>query len=106
MKLGGLGDWFEPDCVPGTPNCVPHWYCYIPGAATPDCLASLQQGINTIAGAVGTTAGGAVNSAVTGAVQGATGAESDTSSMIGNFLTPVLIIGAGLLALYVLVPKR
>lgn len=63
----GVGDWFAPDCQPGTADCVPHWYCYVPGAATPDCLASLGVGLNQIGQAVGSTVGttaGAVSSGV------------------------------------------
>lgn len=93
----GLGDWFEPTCQIGDPDCVPHWYCYVPGMATSDCLASLGVGVQTIAGGAGQVAGGVVNSAVTGTVQGITGAGSATSSITGNVLTPLLLVaGVGI----------
>jgi hypothetical protein len=106
MMLRGLGDWFEPDCTPGTPNCVPHWYCYIPGAATPDCLLSLQQGFNTIGSAAGQTVGGVVNSTVTGVVQGAAGdTTGTTTNFISTTITPLILLGAGAIGLYFLFKK-
>jgi hypothetical protein len=67
----GLGDWFDPSCVPGTdPGCVPHWYCYVPGAVTPDCLASLGVGIKQVTADVTGAAVGAAASVGSGVVQG------------------------------------
>ena len=62
--------FFDASCPPGSPGCVPHWYCYIPGMVTPDCVASLAQGVKEAAGAVGTTVGETVGSAVAGTTQG------------------------------------
>lgn len=107
MMLGmrGLADWSSPDCVPGSYGCVPHWYCYIPGAATPDCLASLVAGAKEIGGDIGNAAGGIVNSTVTGAIGGALG--QDTFAPPGSLLssvTPLLFIGAAVVGLVVLLP--
>lgn len=56
----GLGDWADPGCEPGTEGCVPHWYCYIPFMATPDCLKSFGEGVKEIAsGAAGAVVGAA-----------------------------------------------
>lgn len=66
----GVGDWFEPSCPPGSPGCVPHAYCYVPGMVTPDCIASFGQGVKEIAGAAGQAAGGVLGSAVKGVVSG------------------------------------
>jgi hypothetical protein len=66
-RRSGMRDWFDPSCTPGTdPNCVPHWYCYVPFMATPDCRASFGEGLrqiasgvtSTVAGTAGTIAGG------------------------------------------------
>lgn len=86
----GMGDWFPPNCdtpgsVPGQPACgVPHWYCYIPGMATPDCLASLQEGMQEIGGSVGSAVGGMVNAVGSGA--GSALAGSLTSSGSGTLI--------------------
>jgi hypothetical protein len=66
----GMGDWFDPGCQPGTHGCVPHWYCYIPGAVTPDCLSSLAVGTGELASAAGGAVGSVVSSAATGATGG------------------------------------
>lgn len=72
----GLGDWFTPTCDASDPsgNCVPHWYCYVPFMATPDCLQSFGQGVKQIvsapASAVGTAIGSSVSGATSGLVQG------------------------------------
>lgn len=66
----GMGDFTTPDCTPGLPGCVPHWYCYIPGAATPDCLASLVTGTGELATAAGSTVGQIAGNVATGAVGG------------------------------------
>jgi len=68
MRMG-LGDWFEPNCdtpgsVPGQAACgVPHWYCYVPGMATPDCLASLSEGLTEIGSDLGGAAAGVPDAA-------------------------------------------
>jgi len=80
MSLGalrGMGDWFDPDCTPGTAGCVPHWYCYIPLMATPDCVQSFGQGVQELASDVVSPVAGTASAAVTGAVSGvASGAAS------------------------------
>ena len=110
MMTRGMGDWFDPNCdtpgsVPGQAACgVPHWYCYIPGMATPDCLASLGNGLTQIGSAVGTAAAGTVNAAG----QGAGGVLSGLFSGSGSG-TLLLIAGIGLFLLFesnVLTPKR
>lgn len=105
MMLRGLGDWFTPNCdtagsVPGQAACgVPHWYCYIPGMATPDCLASLGEGLTEIGGGVGAAVGGTVNAVGQGA--GATLAGMFQGSGTGT----LLLIGGGLLLLLALKKK-
>lgn len=66
----GLADLTAPDCTPGLPGCVPHWYCYIPGAVTPDCLASFVTGTGELATAAGSTVGQLASGAAAGAVGG------------------------------------
>ncbi len=100
-----MGDWSSPDCVPGSYGCVPHWYCYIPGAATPDCLASLVAGAKEVGGDIGNAAGGIVNSTVTGAIGGALGADTFAEpGALGQLVTPLLFIGAAVVGLMVLLP--
>lgn len=67
----GMGDFSTPSCQPGTPGCVPHWYCYIPFMATPDCLASFAQGTKELTTDVTSAATGTVAAAASGAVAGA-----------------------------------
>lgn len=72
--IGRLGDFSAPDCPPGSAGCVPHWYCYIPLMATPDCIASFAAGTKALttdvtSAAVGTVAA-AAGGAAAGAVQG------------------------------------
>lgn len=74
----GMADFTTPDCTPGVPGCVPHWYCYVPGAATPDCIASLVTGTGELATAAGATVGQIAGNVATGAVGG----------LIGGFLKP------------------
>lgn len=102
MMLRGLGDWFTPNCdtpgsVPGQAACgVPHWYCYIPGMATPDCLASLGEGMTELGTGIGTAVGGTVNAVGAGA--GATLGGIFTGSGSGT----VLLIAGGVLLLLLL----
>lgn len=78
IGMGKLGDFADPSCTPGSEGCVPHWYCYIPLMATPDCLASFAAGTKALtkdvtSAAVGTAtaaAGGAVAGVVQGTGQG------------------------------------
>jgi len=96
MRMG-LGDWFEPNCdtpgsVPGQAACgVPHWYCYLPGVATPDCLASLGQGLTEI----GSDVGGAVSGTVNAAGQGAGGVLSGLFSGSGTGTLLLIVLGVG-----------
>src|ERR1019366_6767308 len=62
--------FFDASCPPGSPGCVPHWYCYIPFMATPDCLASFTEGVKEMGTAVGSAAGGVAAAAVSGTVGG------------------------------------
>lgn len=96
----GVGDWFSPDCDPGSPGCVPHLYCYIPGMATPDCLASLSQGLQTIGSDVGSAVGGTAAAAASGVVSGATSAVSTAGT---DLSTPLIWLGIGGAALLLLV---
>lgn len=70
--------FFDSSCPPGSPGCVPHWYCYIPFMATPDCLASFSQGVKEGATAVGSAAGSVAASAVSGTVAGVAQGIEDT----------------------------
>lgn len=79
--VSGMGDWFQPTCTPGTPDCVPHWYCYIPGAATPDCLASLGQGVSQITQGAASAAGNVVGSVAGGVASGTCLATLGNSSL-------------------------
>lgn len=98
ITRGGMGDWFTPDCTPGTADCVPHWYCYIPGMATPDCLQSLQVGLEQIGSDVGSAVGGVVGATVSGAGSAA----ASTATSLASF--PVIWIVGGIAALYFLGP--
>jgi len=69
--IGRLGDFTAPDCTPGTAGCVPHWYCYIPLMATPDCLASFAAGTKALTQDVTSAAVGTVTAAASGAAAGA-----------------------------------
>lgn len=95
----GVGDWFSPSCAPGSPGCVPHWYCYIPGMATSDCWASFVQGTSEIGQATGTAASAPVTAAVGGFVKGlfnpgALDQGCDPSAFWCNYGSIVLIAAA------------
>ena len=100
----GVGDWFAPpDCPPGSPGCVPHWYCYIPGMATSDCFASFVQGTSELGQAAGTAVAAPVAAAVGGLFKGlfnpGAGQQGcDPTAFWCNYGSAVLI-GGGLLAL-------
>lgn len=99
-KLRGMGDWFSPDCTPGSQGCVPHWYCYIPGAVTPDCLASLGQGISETTQAVVAAAGGVAGAAAGGVVSGTCLAALGTSNLAQTICKSpgtYALVGAGVL---------
>lgn len=109
-QFRGLGDWSEPACPPGTPGCVPHWYCYVPFMATPDCWQSFVQGVSAGSSAIGEGAGEVVGGVVSGAVTGAggglatgigsgIGAGTGTTGggMSGTIITVALIIGGAML---------
>jgi hypothetical protein len=107
-----MGDFTAPDCQPGAPGCVPHWYCYIPGAVTPDCLASLVTGTGALATAAGSTAGQIVGNAATGAVGGIFGglftpsASCDPADFWCQYGSWVLVVGAAAAAWILFAPKR
>lgn len=69
----GVGDWFDPSCTPGQKGCVPHWYCYIPAMATPDCWSSFQTGLTEIAAIPGQAVTQSVGAAVKGVACGVFG---------------------------------
>jgi len=101
LARNGLADFTAPDCPPGQPGCVPHWYCYIPGAATPDCLASLVTGTGELATSAGSTVGQIASNAATGAVGGilsgifTPSAACDPSSFWCNYGIWVILAGVG-----------
>jgi hypothetical protein len=70
LVRSGVGDFSDPSCPPGQKGCVPHWYCYIPGMATPDCWASFQTGLTEIAAAPGQLVTQTIQSAVKGVACG------------------------------------
>jgi hypothetical protein len=102
----GVGDFSDPACTPGEKGCVPHWYCYIPGMATPDCLQSFVTGTGELAQTVGSTVGRATAAAATGATGGLfsgllnPNAGCDSSDWWCNYGSFVLIAG-GLVAVFV-----
>lgn len=106
----------DADCTPGTAGCVPHWYCYIPFMATPDCLASFQEGTKELASAGATAATGTVVAAVGGAASGvsegvAAGinkgfADSVVGGGLGLSSGLLLAVGGGLLAFMFLTSRR
>ena len=111
-RLRGIGDWSDPSCEPGSPGCVPHWYCYVPLMATPDCLASFGQGVKEIGGAVGSTVGSTVGSAIGGAVQGVVGGVLDPQGSGGSGVglpglpNWVLPVGLGIAGLVIFMAVR
>ena len=118
IGMGKLGDWTAPDCTPGAPDCVPHWYCYIPFMATPDCLASFAQGTKqivsgtvgaatgTIAAAAGGAAAGAVEGTGKGTCTGLLGAGQFAQTVCNNPVVAVLGGTAILFGLITLFKKR
>ena len=98
--MASLGDWFDPSCTPGTAGCVPHWYCYIPLMATPDCVQSFGVGVSEIASDIASPIVGTATAAVGGAASGlASGVATGLGSSV---LGTVLIIGGIAAALYFL----
>jgi hypothetical protein len=94
--LRGLGDWFAPDCTPGSAGCVPHWYCYLPLMATPDCLASFESGVEEGASDIVAPVAGTVSAAVGGAASGAAAGLS-SGLLTGGTTGTVLIVGGVLI---------
>lgn len=92
-SLKGLGDWFEPSCTAGVdnPDCVPHWYCYIPLMATPDCVQSFAAGVKEIASEAGTAVTTTAGAVIEGAAQGT--AASATKSWGSTLVIAAAIIG-------------
>lgn len=100
------------DCTPGTPGCVPHWYCYAPllGIFSADCRASFAQGAGELAQAgssvVGETAGKVAAGTVAGASSGFWDAFSSSADQGGAAPTQVpswvVYVGVGIGALVLL----
>lgn len=98
------------DCTPGTSGCVPHWYCYIPFMATPDCLASFKEGTSEVASAGASAVTGTVAAAASGVASGVASGIADgfNNANSGNPGTNpfslslssglILAVGGGLLA--------
>jgi len=110
-RLTGFGDWFDPSCQPGTPGCVPHWYCYVPGMATPDCWASFVQGTQELGQAAGTAVSAPVTAAVGGIFQGlvnpgAGNPGCDPSAFWCNYGSLAIMAGIGIFAVAALSGKR
>ena len=98
----GMGDWFDASCEPGTPGCVPHWYCYIPMMATPDCLQSFAAGTEAIVSGTAQTVGGVVGATAKGVATGALDAATG-----GTVLSNVgLLLGVGGLVAVLLLTKE
>ena len=104
-----LGDWFDPSCTPGAPGCVPHWYCYIPGMATTDCLQSFAEGLKQAGTAIGQTVGGVVGSTAGGVIQGTVqgvtqpeGSDSPTPLPSLPSVGLLALVGAGAVAVLLL----
>ena len=100
----------NPGCTPGTANCVPHWYCYIPLMATPDCLASFAEGTGELAQAggqaVGATVSKTVQGAVTGVAQGLANPNNNNPSAPGlPFSTGLMLAAIGGIAALVMLKK-
>lgn len=97
----GVGDFTAPSCTPGEKGCVPHWYCYIPGMATPDCWKSFVTGTGELVSgageAVGTVARATVENAVSGFFQGAL---PSAPSSGGGQVNWALWIGLGLAGVF------
>ena len=94
--------FFDASCPPGSAGCVPHWYCYIPFMATPDCLASFSEGVKEGATYAGSAVGSVAASAVSGAVGGVTQGITDTL-LPGSGTNWALYIGLAAAAAFALV---
>ena len=95
--------FFDASCPPGSPGCVPHWYCYIPLMATPDCLASFTQGVKEMGTAVGSAAGGVAAAAVSGTVAGVAQGIEDTLLPGSSSTNWALYLGLAAAAAFALV---
>lgn len=93
----GLGDWFAPDCQPGSAGCVPHWYCYVPGMATPDCLASLTTGLEVIGSDVGAAVGGTAAAVGSGVVSAVGSTATGAASSFASGLSPTVLVGGAVI---------
>lgn len=98
-QMRGLGDWADPSCEPGTAGCVPHWYCYIPLMATPDCLQSFAAGTEAIVSGTASTVGGVVGATAKGVASGALDAVTGGTALSN---TGLLLIAGGVTALVLL----
>jgi len=104
LQRPSLGDWADPSCTPGEPGCVPHWYCYIPFMATPDCLASFAEGTKEIVSGGASAAGGVVGATAKGVASGVVDAATTSSGT--SLLGMGLLLGAGLFTLVLFTRKK